>query len=834
MFFLLLGGWYYLYGAVVPSAGVRYYILQTATKSAKVIGASIYNESVVQTASNLPSQQFEFIPVQGKTDTYYIKNASGMYLINSSDVLSLTEYAAEATGTNCEWVMSGTSLTSVRLKVNSSAYLATTDIVDGSYLYCDRTVTDAYGSFKLLPVTEVVKNNLIDPGFEAAVVDGAPLGVWINDAGRVLGNDDAATQSYRSRIVNNGYQSVDNNAFLIRFYGDGNSYTRISHKLTGLTQGASYTFSYKYKQSNTNTSDSKVMTYVTKQSNDATVNALSNVFTSTPPSTTAATQSSQTGSVSFIAPSSDCYVVFAKNSASTNNYMQYLDDMSLVMTSDAVSDIISGVTSFSFSSANRVDTMLITGSKLTDSIRISAPDGVVVNPSVLPPNAGAYPVVVAFKGFYAITDSLVLSSGLVVRKIPLKAVYSTTFISPDLSAKYYLQQRSGGKVMGQKAGTAFAVLRYAEKDDVTQLFRFEAVAGKPNAYYILNEQNKYVSLSASASPVIEFTDKAVNTVVNPRASEWVIQGTADSLAYITRATDASLMIGADTIVDGKLIFTNKLVANVNSAFSLRKASVSVTDYMFDPDFEDNPADGGPLGVWIPSNDPVQLGQYGYSRVQASPWASSGKKCMYLRFLGDATSYNSISHKIFSLEKGATYRLDFQYKVQSTASAATVNIYAATSANADKSQALSGIFSTTVAASSTASGQSPQSSSLTFVAPASTVYIVYSKSSSSTNFNFFVDNLRLTKTTVSAVNEIWSYQTPTVFVQNEHVCVEWNSPVPIETSFELTSADGRTILRQMTFATSGSNRMNVGKLSRRGVYVLRMAAGGSQYVVKFSY
>ena len=86
--------------------------------------------------------------------------------MNSIDVLSLTEFNTEAGGANTEWVLTGTTLSSLRLKVNSSGYLATTALTDGSYLYCDKTVTDANGTFKLVPVSTVVVNNLIDPGFE--------------------------------------------------------------------------------------------------------------------------------------------------------------------------------------------------------------------------------------------------------------------------------------------------------------------------------------------------------------------------------------------------------------------------------------------------------------------------------------------------------------------------------------------------------------------------------------------------------------------------------------------------------------------------------------------
>ena len=815
---------------VIPTGGVKYYILQATTKSGKVIGSTVYNESVIATSADATTQQFEFIPVDGKTDTYYLKNAAGKYLVNSIDVLSLTEYSDVASGANCEWVLTGTTLSSVRLKANTSGYLATTDITDGSYLYCDKTATDLLGAFKLIPATLMVQNGIIDGGFENAMVEGTPLGTWINNTDRTLGNDDAATLNYRSRVISNGYQSVDNNAFLLRFYNDANSYTKISHKLNGLTQGATYKFTFKYKQGNVNTSDATVSAYATNVANDISANALGTIFTSSVPNSTAATQTVQNGTVTFVAPATSCYIVFAKNTASTSAFLSYVDEMVLTKTVEASPQILSTASAFTFNGTTRIDTMLVTGSQLTDSIRLTAPDGITVSPKVLPSTAGGTPVIVSFKGFYSLTGNINLASGAVPMNIPVTTTYSTSFITPVTSAKYYIQQRSGGKVVGKKTGATLVALKYADKDDNSQQFEFVSVLGKTNTYYILSSENKYLSKvkTASQNTQLEFT----SNIVAPDFSEWVIQGVSDTLVTITQASDASKSIGSDSIVDNRPLFNDRVSTSANCTFILQKASVVNSVYMFDPSFENCPIDGGPLGTWIPANDPVQIGQYGYSRVQGgNGWSTSGKKCMYLRFLGDATSYNLISQKIFSLTKGATYRLDLQYKVQSTSATALVNIYAATTANADKATAIGGLYTTTLAAASNLATQAAQSTSLTFVAPASTAYIVYAKNTTATNFNFFIDNLVLTETKPSVVNDIYTNELFKVYIVGSRVAIDFELFNAASVEFSICNIQGQLLFQQTRKYEQGINH-NVFDINLpTGVYLVKMSNSGLATTLK---
>ncbi len=62
---------------VVPEPGVYYNIIQTPSNM--VFGA-VGTQPVVQTATNGLDQAFEFVPVDGKANTYYIKSFFGKYL----------------------------------------------------------------------------------------------------------------------------------------------------------------------------------------------------------------------------------------------------------------------------------------------------------------------------------------------------------------------------------------------------------------------------------------------------------------------------------------------------------------------------------------------------------------------------------------------------------------------------------------------------------------------------------------------------------------------------------------------------------------------------------
>jgi hypothetical protein len=819
IFALLMG--LSLSAAVIPDAGSRYYLLQTATLSAKVIGTTDFGEAVIQDAGFSSAQQFEFIPVAGKTDTYFLRNGAGKYLINSEDLPYLTEYWDSALPGHGEWVLEGSSLASVKLKSLTSAYLGSDNYKTGSFVLCDKSSNHESTGFRLVPAASMTQNLLIDGGFENAMAEGAPLGVWINNSNRIFGNDNPTALNYRSRIINNGYQSAGNNAFMARFYGDENSYTRVSYLLTNLTKGATYRFTFKYKQGNSNASDATINTYATVNPNDASANAFSNVFVSTPPSTTAVTQVPGTATLTFFAPSAECYVVWEKNPAAAagRNWLFYIDDMMLVKTADASPQIYTETNLFSFTNTNRTSSMKVTGVMLTDSIRITAPAGITVTPSVLSPGASLATVTVRYTGVNQVSGSVELKSGDYSRQISVTAVYNAGLRTMFDSDQYYIQQRTGGKVLSRRNDNSIG-LKYADAGDSSQQLRFIGIpgAGNPQTYIIANAENQF--LKVAANNTIGLTTQAGD------ADRWFVQGQSDTLVYITRATDAAMVMSADSVFDNSLVYANKSVAHANAAFVLQKLSdVLSSVYMFDPDFEYSPLDGGPLGTWIPNNDPLQFGGFGFSRVQGyNGWQSSGNKAMYMRFLGDGSSYNSISKKLFNLTPGATYRLDLQYKCQSTSSTSLVNIYAATAANAPRTSAVGGFYSSTQVASSNLATQPAQSTSLTFVAPLRSLWIVFAKNTTTTNYNFFVDNLRLTETIPSSVSHIDDVLDAHAYFSNKTLFVDFEAGTGESIKATLFGLQGQLIFSKQFQAVPGLNEIREDLNLNSGLYVLRLSQG----------
>lgn len=811
----------FLNAAIIPDAGSRYYLLQTATLSAKVIGATDFGEAVIQDAGFGAAQQFEFIPVAGKSNTYFLRNGAGMYLMNSEDLPNLTEFRDVALPGFGEWILEGSSLSAVKLKSLTSAYLGSDNYKAGSYVLCDKTSAQESTGFKLVPAASMTQNLLIDGGFENAMVEGSPLGVWINNNNRIFGNDNQSAQNFRSRIVSNGYQSVGNNAFIARFYGDENSYTRVSYQLSNLIKGATYRFTYKYKQGNANASDATVNTYATLIPNEVSANAFSNVFVSAPPSTTAATQTPGTATITFFAPATDCYVVWEKNpaAASGRNWLFYIDDMMLQKTADATQQIYTETNLFSFNNTNRASSMKITGVMLTDSIRISAPAGITVSPAVLAPDASLATVTVRYTGVNQVSGHIELKSGAVSRQISVTAVYAAGLRTLFDSDVYYLQQRTGGKVLSRRTDNTIG-LKYADAGDLSQQLRFSGIPGaeNPQTYIIANAENQFLKVAANNTIVL--------TTQASEAEKWLVQGQSDTLVYIARAIDAAWVMGADSVFDNSIVYANKTIGLAHAAFVLQKISnVLRSPHMFDPDFEFSPLDGGPLGTWIPNNDPLQFGGFGFSRVQGyNGWQSSGFKAMYLRFLGDASSYNSISKKLFNLTPGAAYRLDFQYKCQSTSSTSLVNVYAATTPNAARTTAIGGIFTSTTVAASNLATQPAQSSSLTFVAPTRSVWIVFAKNTIATNFNFYLDNLKLTETIPSSISETSDWADVHAYIQNKTLFIDFEESAGERIQATLFGLQGQLIFSKQYQPVQGMHeiRENVNVCS--GFYVLRITQG----------
>ena len=138
----------------VPTAGEYYNIKQASSNL--VVGPTLSGgfsttQPAVITLTNQRSQAFQFVPVEGKPDTYYLLNNEGMYLNMLSGVTWNTWTTIFEIAPNelySEWVISGTDADNIRLMLNqNSKYLASDGITSGSSLYCDKGIDNANGLF---------------------------------------------------------------------------------------------------------------------------------------------------------------------------------------------------------------------------------------------------------------------------------------------------------------------------------------------------------------------------------------------------------------------------------------------------------------------------------------------------------------------------------------------------------------------------------------------------------------------------------------------------------------------------------------------------------------
>jgi hypothetical protein len=172
----------------VPDPAKQYNIVQTPSNL--VVGAilsggvSTTTPALVKLA-NLKSQAFSFVPVSGKTDTYYLLNAEGNYLNKATSALAWpgdswdTSFSPTA-GDLSEWVISGTDSTAIRLMCNFfSKYLASDGVVDGSGLYCDKAVDNANGLYQLKVATiDLTPTFLLSESLVLQVESLQPYPIW--------------------------------------------------------------------------------------------------------------------------------------------------------------------------------------------------------------------------------------------------------------------------------------------------------------------------------------------------------------------------------------------------------------------------------------------------------------------------------------------------------------------------------------------------------------------------------------------------------------------------------------------------------------------------------
>ena len=194
---------------VVPTAGVYYNIVQSPYNN--VIGSVNTTQPVVQTLANTLDEAFQFIPVDGMADTYYIQNYNGLYMNhNTTDTWDMI-FQTTTNLLNSEWTItddaSGTNFFRLMLNANSK-YLGTDATTNNSYLYCDKAVTLVRGLFTLTPATIptdlVAAFNSLTLGDVSAITGNLTLPstagtanipvVWTSSLPLVITNDGAVTR----------------------------------------------------------------------------------------------------------------------------------------------------------------------------------------------------------------------------------------------------------------------------------------------------------------------------------------------------------------------------------------------------------------------------------------------------------------------------------------------------------------------------------------------------------------------------------------------------------------------------------------------------------------
>ena len=401
------------YAAFTPEAGEKYYIIQDTGGAQLVLGGPANEQPKVVNAENDATQLFEFIPT-GTADIYYIKNDAGVYLSKNASSGWNTQYESEPNGNNSEWIISGDNFNDIRLQVVAKNYLAADGAANGSNLYCDKTISNANGKFKLVKASEVYQNGIIDGGFENATKSSAPMGVWINDLGKAMG-DSFINGASLTRIMTGSNVASGSNCLYITFRQyDKNGYNAISTALKGLTKGATYSFSFKYRQDGVD--DHFADVYAATTANAAKDGAIGDVYTTSLDAKTAV----QTGTISFTAMSETYYIVFRNQQGGVSTEFNfYIDDLSVVKTAEPVASINVSKTALSFDQTNRTNTFSVTGIDLSDSISISAPKGIVVSSSKI--STETTPITVYFTSFESLTGDITLKSGSITKTIPFAA-----------------------------------------------------------------------------------------------------------------------------------------------------------------------------------------------------------------------------------------------------------------------------------------------------------------------------------------------------------------------------------------------------------------------------
>jgi len=725
-----------------------YLAVQTLNTSSKVIGANGTIPSVVSADISSTSQRLTFELVS--TGIYRIVNGDGNYLTCTSAGVIAYAAALDAT-TDAQWTIADVGTTayvsfkSVSLPTSfltSASAFTGPAVFNGTLLTLVTTTPTAAGNaaFKLVDATTgtnpAFSNGLADFGFENAILNSAPLGEWINDKSKNIGGGGT------SRVSGNA--STGANSFMLRFasVSNLNGYYKISHKLNGLIAGATYTFGFKYKVDGAGNGalpsvDAKALVYATTAVNDISANAIggpANYSLTERPTVALSSQSPYTTNVTFVAPATSCYMVFARLVTTSPDFYMYIDDMTL--TKEVNPLITIAERSLTFDGVDNVKTLTVAGANLTTDITLTVPSGIALSGSNVIGSGAIYTIALAnanTSNTVTVTyDKLSTVSGTISASngdlaTATSAITATPSFIPTAEIKYYLLQTNlkSSKVVGI-ASTNQPALNNADVY-LSQKFEFVPVSGVANCYYLKNDSSMYLnSVDATTGLIYEPATNSTN-------SQWLIGGTTiSSLKFKNVATGAYLT--SALVAPGTVLTASGLSADGNAIYKLIASTNLFQNGMIDGGFENAITDAAPIGEWI--NDKSQIfGSAGYSRIRAI-YPSTGSNSFTLRFNETSAvgnGYYKVSHKLVGLTAGVAYTFSFNYKVDNgtgvvAGPGSQARVYAASLPNDTSINAIGGSanFFLTELPTVLPGVQTPAIGSVTFVAPATSCYIVFAK------------------------------------------------------------------------------------------------------------
>ena len=307
---------------------------------------------------------------------------------------------------------------------------------------------------------------------------------------------------------------------------------------------------------------------------------------------------------------------------------------------------------------------------------------------------------------------------------------------------YILIQTLGtsSKVVGVN-GTTPSVMS-ADVSALSQRLTFEIPAS--GIYRIKNGDGNYITCNSSGVIGLATSNSSADT-------KWNIAdiGTSGYISINSFSLPTSYLTSA-TVITGPAAFTGNpltltttaptgdaTTAMSSSAFRLVEAPTAFANGLADGGFENVTANtanlSAPLGEWI-NDKSKNIGGGSTSRV-VSTYAIAGTKNFMLRFIAiSSNGYYNISHKLNGLIAGNSYTFSFKYRVDDGANTNTfaansqANIYAANTANDVVANSIGGSsnYYTTSQPSTNITSQTATTGNVTFIAPASSCYIVFSK------------------------------------------------------------------------------------------------------------